>query len=130
MSRVILPVLAALVLVTASLIPGDAYARGGGGGRGGGGFHGGGVRAGGFHGGAVRAGGFHRGGAVYAGRGYRVASRPGYGYGYRGYGYRRYGYGAAAVVGGAALYGAYNNSCFYDAYGQYICPEQYPYYRY
>ncbi len=118
MSRLILPALAALVLVTASLIPDDAYARGGRG-------------AGGYHGGGVRAGGGYRGGAVYAGRGYagrsyRVAGR----YGYRGGYYRRYGYGAAAVVGGAALYGAYNNGCYYDAYGQYICAGQYPYYRY
>ena len=46
MFRYVLPVLAALVLVTASLIPDDAFARRGGGGgyRGGGGFHGGAVR--------------------------------------------------------------------------------------
>jgi len=135
MSRIALPALAALALVGASLIPDDAHARRGGGG--------------------ARAGGFHGGGAVHAGRGYRVggprpsypiagrpgrpgypiAGRPGYpvagrpGYGYR-YGYRGYGYGAAAVVGGAALYGSYYNSCYYDNYGQYICPGQYPYYPY
>ena len=66
MLRYVLPVLAALVLVTASLIPEDAFARRGGGG----GYRGG----GGFHGGAARVGGVHRGG-VYAGRvggGYRV----------------------------------------------------------
>ena len=65
MFRYVLPVLAALVLVTASLIPDDAFARG----RGGGGYRGG----GGFHGGAARVGGV-RGGAIHAGRvggGYR-----------------------------------------------------------
>ena len=67
MFRYVLPVLAALVLITASLIPDDAFARG----RGGGGYRGG----GGFHGGAARVGGV-RGGAIHAGRvggGYRVA---------------------------------------------------------
>jgi hypothetical protein len=36
--------------------------------------------------------------------------------------------GAAAV--GAAAYGAYgygSYGCYYDNYGQYICPQQYPY---
>jgi hypothetical protein len=36
--------------------------------------------------------------------------------------------GAAAV--GAAAYGAYgygSYGCYYDAYGQYLCPQQYPY---
>jgi hypothetical protein len=139
---------AALVLIGASLIPDDAFARGGG--RGGGG-----ARAGGFHGGAARAGGF-RGGAVHAGRvgggGYRVTGgvRPGYvgrpiagrpGYGYRGgyYGGRGLAYGAAAAAAGAAAYGAYgaynngyynngyNNGCYYDANGQWVCANQYPY---
>ena len=121
MFRYVLPVLAALVLVTASLIPDDAFARRGGGG----GYRGG----GGFHGGAVRAGGVHRGGAIHAGRvgGYRVAGRPGYRGGY----YPRRGYGAAAVGAaavGAAAYGAYGsyNNC-YDAYGNYICSGQYRY---
>jgi len=40
------------------------------------------------------------------------------------------GYGAAAV-GAAAAAGAYgyygNNGCYYDSYGQWICPQQYPY---
>jgi hypothetical protein len=38
------------------------------------------------------------------------------------------GYGAAAV-GAAAAYGAYGygNRCYYDAYGPYICPGQYPF---
>ena len=70
MFRYVLPVLAALVLITASLIPDDAFARG----RGGGGYRGG----GGFHGGAARVGGV-RGGAVRVGRvggGYRVAVAP------------------------------------------------------
>ena len=51
MFRAALAALAAVVLVSASLIPDDAFARRGGGGgfRGGGGFHGGGARAGGFH---------------------------------------------------------------------------------
>ena len=115
MFRYVLPVLAALVLITASLIPDDAFARG----RGGGGYRGG----GGFHGGAVRAGGVHRGG-VYAGR--VGAGRVGYRGGY----YPRRGYGAAAVGAaavGAAAYGAYGayNNC-YDAYGNYICNQ----YRY
>ena len=63
MLRYILAPLAAVVLLTASLIPDDAEARG----RGGGGYRGG--------------GGAYRGGAV-AVRGGRVAG------GYRGYGYR------------------------------------------
>jgi hypothetical protein len=117
MFRYVLPVLAALVLVTASLIPDDAFAR-----RGGGGYRGG----GGFHGGAVRAGGVYRGGAVRAGR----VGRVGYA-GYRGGYYPRRGYGAAAVGAaavGAAAYGAYGsyNNC-YDAYGNYICGGQYRY---
>jgi hypothetical protein len=43
------------------------------------------------------------------------------------------GYGAAAVGAAAAAgaYGAYgyygNNGCYYDNYGQLICPQQYPY---
>jgi len=121
MFRYVLPVLAALVLITASVIPDDAFARG----RGGGGYRGG----GGFHGGGARVGGVHRGGAIHAGRvgGYRVAGR---GYGYRGGYYPRRGYGAAAVGAaavGAAAYGAYGayNNC-YDAYGNYICNQ----YRY
>ncbi len=81
MLRYILAALAALVLLTASLIPDDAYARGG---RGGGGYRGGG---GGYRGGAVAVRGA-RGGAV-AVRGGRVAG------GYRGYGYRA----AIAVTG-------------------------------
>ena len=65
MLRYLLAPLAALVLLTASLIPDDAYARRGGGGGfrgGGGGFHGGGFRGGGgmhagrFHGGGYRGG--------------------------------------------------------------------------
>ena len=62
MFRYVLPVLAALVLITASLIPDDAFARG----RGGGGYRGG----GGFHGGAARVGGVHRGGHSCRSRGW------------------------------------------------------------
>ena len=117
MFRYVLPVLAALVLVTASLIPDDAFARRGGGG----GYRGG----GGFHGGAARVGGV-RGGAIHAGR----VGRVGYA-GYRGGYYPRRGYGAAAVGAaavGAAAYGAYGayNNC-YDTYGNYICGNQYRY---
>ena len=120
MLRYILAALAALVLLTASLIPDDAYARGG---RGGGGYRGGG---GGYRGGAVAVRGA-RGGAV-AVRGVRVAG--GYrGYGYRGYGYRGYGVGAAAVgaaaVGAAAAGAYYRGGCGYDAYGNYICANGY-----
>ena len=113
MLRYILAALAALVLLTACLIPDDADARG----RGGGGYRGGG---GGYRGSAVAVRGY-RGGAV-AVRGGRVAG--GYrGYGYRG-GYRGYGVGAAAV--GAAAAGAYyRGGCGYDAYGNYICPNGY-----
>jgi hypothetical protein len=114
MLRYLLAAVAALVLVTASLIPDDAFARGG---RGGGGFRGGGMRAGGFQGGAVGVRG-PRGGAV-AVRG---------GYGYRG-GYRRYGYGAAAVgaaaIGAAAAGSYYRGGCGYDAYGNWVCPNGY-----
>ena len=63
MLRNLLAALAALVLLTASLIPDDAYARRGGGGGfrgGGGGFHGGGFRGG----GGMHAGRFHGGGYI------------------------------------------------------------------
>ncbi len=52
------------------------------------------------------------------------------GYGYRGGYYRRgLAYGA---VGAAAAYGAYGyygnrGGCYYDQFGQTICPQQYPY---
>jgi hypothetical protein len=142
MLRYVLIAFASLILVCASLVPDDAFARGGF--RGGGGFHGGGARAAGFRGGAVHAGrygGAARYGAVgrYGGAGrYAVAGR-GYGYrgaAYRGGVYRGAAYGAAAVgaaaVGAAAAgayyggYGGYyNNGCYRDAYGQWICPNQY-----
>ena len=137
MLKYILAGLSAFVLLTATLIPDDAYARRGGGGGfrgGGGGFHGGGMRAGGFHGGGMYAGRIARPSHPIAGRpiagrpGRPIAGRPGYGGGY----YRPgWGYGAAAV-GAAAAYGAYgyygnNYSCYYDSYGQYICPQQYQY---
>ena len=148
MLRYLLAALAAIVLITASLIPDDALAR-----------RGGGMRAGGFHGGGMRAA-HVRGGAAYGGRGYRVAGgprpshpiagrpgRPGYpgrpiagrpGYPGRpvaGYpGYRPgWGYGAAAVGAAAAAgaYGYYNNNythgCTYDTNGNWVCPGQYPY---
>ena len=127
MLRYLLVALAGLVLITATLIPDDAYAR-----RGGGGFRGGG---GGFHGGAVRAGGMHAGRIArpahpIAGR--PIAGRPGRPIaGYPGRGYYRpgWGYGAAAVGAAAAAgaYGYYNSSCYYDSYGQYVCPGRYPY---
>jgi hypothetical protein len=115
MLRYILPALAVFVLLTASLIPEDADARG----RGGGGYRAGG---GGYRGGAVAVRGA-RGGAV-AVRGGRYGYRGG---AYRGYGYRGYGVGAAAVGAaavGAAAAGAYRGSC-YDAYGNYICAGGY-----
>jgi hypothetical protein len=42
---------------------------------------------------------------------------------------RRAAYGAAAVgaaAAGAAYYGGYNNNsgCYYDSYGQWVCPYQ------
>jgi len=134
---------AAAILFAASLVPEDAFARRGGGGgfRGGGGFHGGGARAAHVRGGAVHAGRIHggRGSRVaggarpshpIAGRpgypGRPIAGRPGYGGGY----YRPgLGYGAAAVGAAAATgaYGYYNNRCYYDTYGNYVCPGQYPY---
>ena len=86
MLRYLLAPLAVLVLLTASLIPDDAYARRGGGG---GGFRGGG---GGFHGGGFRGGGGMHAGRFHGG-GYRggvrpshpIAGRPGRpGYGYAG----------------------------------------------
>lgn len=145
MLRYILAAVAALVLISASLVPDEAFAR-----RGGGGFGGGGFRGGGFHGGGMRAGGFHGGGmrAAYVGRGYRlaggprpvhpiagrpIAGRPGYpgrpiaGYPGR---YPWRGVAAGAAVGAAAAYGAYgyynnyNNGCYYNSYGQWTCPYQ------
>ena len=154
MLRCILAALAALVLVTVSLIPDDAFARGGRGGGfrgGGGGYHGAGMRGGAMHAGRVHAGRIH--GGRYAGRirpSHPIAGRPGYPgrpiagrpgrpvAGYPGYGggyYRPgWGYGAAAVGAAAAAgaYGAYgyygNQGCYYDRYGQWICPQyQSPY---
>ena len=154
MLRSALAALAAVVVVSASLIPDDAFARRGGGGGGfrggGGGFHGGGGRGASTAAADVACmpdastaavtGVAHvlhipspaaRAMAVpdMAVRVIPVAGRPGYGYGGR-YPYR--GYGAAAAVGaaaaGAAYYGGgyYNSSC-YDAYGNWVCPGQYPY---
>jgi hypothetical protein len=130
MLRYILVALSALVLVTVTLIPDDAYARRGGGGGfrgGGGGFHGG----GGMHAGRMARPSHPIAGRPIAGR--PIAGRPGRPIaGYPGRGYYRpgWGYGAAAV-GAAAAYGAYgyynNYGCYYDNYGQYICPGQDPY---
>lgn len=37
-------------------------------------------------------------------------------------------WGAAAVgAATAGAYGYYNNSCYYDTYGSWVCPGQYPY---
>jgi len=143
MLKYILVALAAFTLLTATLIPDDAYARRGGGGGfrgGGGGFHGGGMRAGGFRGGGMHAGRIARPAHPIAGRpiagrpGRPIAGRPGRPIaGYPGYGggyYRPgWGYGAAAVGAAAAAgaYGYYNSGCYYDSYGQYICPGRYPY---
>ena len=119
MLRYIFAPLAAVVLLTACLIPDDAEAR-----RGGVGYRGG----GGYRGGAVAVRGPRGGGAVAVrGGGYRS-----YGYrgGYRGYGYRGYGVGAAAVgaaaVGAAAAGAYYRSGCGYDVYGNWVCPQ----YRY
>src|SRR6266480_117279 len=139
MFRYALAALAAIVLVAASLVPDDAFARRGGDG---------GFRAGGFHGGGVRAAHF-RGGAVHARR-YAHVTRPIAGRpvaravvargvyrnaAYRG-AWRGAAYGAAAVGAAAAgaygYYGGYygnyyNNGCYRDAYGYWVCPNQYPY---
>ena len=108
---------AAVTLLSATLIPDDAFARGG---RGGGGFRGGAV---GVRGGAVGV----RHGAVGV-RGAAVGVRGGH------YGARRavrVGVGAAAVgaaAAGAGYYGGYyGNSCYRDAYGQLLCPQGYGY---
>ena len=116
MLRRVLIASAALAMLLVTSFPDYALARGG-------------VRAGGYRGGAVAVRG-PRGGAVAA-RGYRggaVAVRGGR-YGYRGYGYRGYGVGAAAVgaaaVGAAATGAYYRSGCGYDAYGNWVCPNQY-----
>lgn len=131
---------AAAILIAASLVPDDAFARRGGGA----GFHGGGMRAAGVHGGGMRAAHVRGGGYRVAGRGYgyrpipgrpvaRAAVRGGVyrNAAYRG-AWRGAAYGAAAVGAAAAgAYGYYNSNCYYDAYGSYVCPGQYPYgYRY
>ena len=133
--------LAAVVLVGATLIPDDAFARRGGGGGGrGGGMHGG-MHAGGVHGGGGRhfaggprpshpiAGRPGRPGGPVAGRpgypGRPIAGRPGYPGRYPGAAWGAAAVGAAAA---GAAYGYYNNNnygCYYDQYGQYVCPNQY-----
>jgi hypothetical protein len=67
-----------------------------------------------------------------------IAGRPIAGYGGYGGRYYRRGYGVAVGVGAAAAaagaYGAYgyygNQGCYYDQWGQYICPQGYYYNRY
>ena len=121
MFRYVLPVLAALVLVTASLIPDDAF------------------RAVGVAAGieaveastaappeweAFEVGPFTRvAWAVGTGR----VRLPGRYYPRRGYGAAAVGAAAvgAAAAGAYGAYGAYNNC--YDAYGNYICGQQYRY---
>ncbi|MEH2538910.1 hypothetical protein V1278_000481 [Bradyrhizobium sp. AZCC 1577] len=86
MLKYILAGLAAFVLLTATLIPDDAYARRGGGGGfrgGGGGFHGGGMHAGGIHAGRIARPAHPIAGRPIAGRpGRPIAGYPGYGRGY------------------------------------------------
>ena len=146
MLRVVLAALAAVVMLTASLIPDDAYARrGGGGGRGGGGFHGG----GGMHAGRIHGGGGHRyagagrmrpshpiagrpiagrpGGPIAGRPGRPIAGYPGYGGGYRpGWGYGAAAIGTAAAAG--AYYGNYGNDPYYndDDSGSYVAAESDP----
>jgi hypothetical protein len=114
-----------------------------------GGFHGGGYRGGGMHAGRIHGGGgrHYAGGPrpshPIAGRpgrpgrpGYPVAGRPGRpiagypggGY-YPRYGYRGAAYGAAVGAAAVGAYGYYNNynGCYQDTYGNWVCPNQYPY---
>ena len=44
--------------------------------------------------------------------------------GYPGYGWRSAAYGAAVGAAAAGAYGYYSNNC-YDAYGNYVCSDQY-----
>lgn len=118
---------AAVILVAASLAPGDAFARGGRGG-------GGGARAGG--GAGMRMGGGTRPSHPIAGRpgnpGRPIAGNPGRPVaGNPGYGWRGAGYGVAAGVAATGLYGYYNNynnnGCYTDPTGNWVCPNQYQY---
>jgi len=122
MVRYALIVLAVLGLACVTLAPDEALARRGGGG-------------GAYRGGAVQVrGSAHAGHYRGAGRAHvsnpivrhpvaRTAARRGV--------YRGAAYGAAAVgaaAAGAAYYNGYNNNgCYRDAYGNWICPNQYPY---
>ena len=125
---------AAVTLLAASLITGDAYARGGRGG-------GGGMRAGGFGGGGgMRMAGGARPSHPIAGRpggrpgnpGRPLAGRPGgpvAGNAWRGAGWGAAAAGAAAT--GLYGYSNYNNSgCYYDPNGNWTCPGQYNGYGY
>jgi hypothetical protein len=117
MFRIALAALAAVVLIGASLMPDDAFARRG---------AGGGYRGGGYHGGAVRGGAVHGGRYGVAGRGYGVAGRPVARTAVRRGVYRGAAYGAAAGAAAVGAYGYYhNNGCYRDAYGNPVCPEQY-----
>ena len=109
-----LTALAAVVLVGASLMPDDAFAR-----RAGGGY-----RAGGYHGGVAHRGGAVRGGYAVAGRGYGY--RPVARAAVRGGVYRGVAYGAAAGAAAAGAYGYYNSGggCYQDGYGNMVCPQQ------
>jgi hypothetical protein len=93
-------------------------ARGGGRGGGRGGFAG---RGGGAHRSyAGRGSVAHRGYGVHGG-GMRYGGRYGHGGRYAG----RYGWGAAAAgaaVGAAAVGSHYNNGCYHDSYGRWVCP--------
>ena len=92
-------------------------------GGGGGGYRGG--------GGGVRVAGGVRPSHPIAGRpgvgrpgapGRPVAGYPGYGRGVA------YGVAAGAAAAGAyGYYNSYNNGCTYDSYGNWVCPNQYPY---
>jgi hypothetical protein len=119
MLRYITIALAAVTLVGASLIPDDASARGG---------RGGGARVSAGGGARISAGHVNAGrvsaGRVNAGRvtAYRGGRYAGGNYYRRGVGW---GVGAAAVGAAAVGAGYYSNSgngCYYDSYGQWVCP--------
>ena len=112
MFRYALTVLAAIVLVCATLGPDDALARGG-------------VAVA----GSMEVGLTDRGGAGHARHYHGVAGRPVARTAVRRGMYRGAAYGAAAVgaaAAGAAYYGRYNNSgCYHDSYGSWVCPNHY-----
>jgi hypothetical protein len=83
----------------------------------------------------VRGGGYRAAGV--AGRGYagRPVARAAVRGGYYGGAWRGAAVGAAAGAAALGAYGYYNrgyggyynNSCYYDSVGNYVCPGQYPY---